>query len=44
MGLKEVSQLKYLGSVLVADGKLDVELDIKKGQAYGRCSEFKKGI
>ena len=27
--VKEVSQFKYLGSVLVADGKLDIELNIR---------------
>ena len=40
--VKEVSQFKYLGSVLVADGKLDVELNIRKGSAYGRFNAFKK--
>jgi hypothetical protein len=40
--VKEVSQFKYLGSVLVADGKLDVELNIRKGRAYGRFSQFEK--
>jgi hypothetical protein len=29
--VKEVSQFKYLGSVLVSDGRLDVELNIRKG-------------
>ena len=37
-----MSQFKYLGSVLVPDGKLDVELHIRKGRAYGRFSMFKK--
>ena len=40
--VKEVSQFKYLGSVLVADGKLDVELNIRKGRAYGRFNAFMK--
>ena len=40
--VKVVSQFKYLGSVLVADGKLDVELNIRKGRAYGRFNAFKK--
>ena len=40
--VKEVSQFKYRGSVLVADGKLDVELNIRKGRAYGRFNAFKK--
>ena len=40
--VKEVSQFKYLGSVLVVDGKLDVELGIRKGRAYGRFKQFEK--
>ena len=32
--VKEVSQFKYLGSVLVADGNLNVELVFRKGRAY----------
>jgi exonuclease III len=40
--VKEVSQFKYLGSVLVADGRLDVELKIRKGRALGRFKQFEK--
>ena len=36
--VKEVSQFKYLGSVLVADGKLN----IRKGRAYVRFSKSKE--
>ena len=35
--VKEVSQFKYLGSVLVTDGRLDVELNIRRGKAVGWC-------
>ena len=40
--VKEVSQFKYLGSVLVTDGRLDVELNIRRGKAVGRFKQFKK--
>jgi hypothetical protein len=40
--VKEVSQFKYLGSVLVTDGRLDVELNIRKGKAVGRLKQFEK--
>ena len=40
--VKEVAQFKYLGSVLVADGRLDVELRIRKGRALGRFKQFEK--
>ena len=36
--VKEVSQFKYLGSVLVTDGRLDVELNIRRGKVVGGCS------
>ena len=42
--VKEVSQFKYLGSVLVADGKLDVELNIRKGRAYGRFNAWQEAV
>ena len=38
--VKEVSQFKYLGSVLVTDGRLDVELNIRRGKAVGRFKQF----
>ena len=40
--VKEVSQFKYLGSVLVTDGRLDVELNIRRGKAVGRFKQFEK--
>ena len=40
--VKEVSQFKYLGSVLVTDGRLDVELNIRRGKAVGRFKQFQK--
>ena len=40
--VKDVSQFKYLGSMLVVDGKLDVELGIRRGRAYGRFKQFEK--
>jgi len=40
--VKEVSQFKYLGCVLVTDGRLDVELRIRKGKAVGRFKQFEK--
>ena len=40
--LKEVSQFKYLGCVLVLDGKLDVELKFRKGRVYDRSNQLKK--
>jgi hypothetical protein len=38
--VNEVSRFKYVGSVLVADGRLDVELNIRKGKAVGRFKQF----
>ena len=40
--VKDVSQFKYLGSMLVVDGNLDVELGIRRGRAYGRFKQFEK--
>ena len=40
--VEEVSQFQYLGSVLVTDGRLDVELRIRKGEAVGRFKQFEK--
>ena len=40
--VKEVSLFKYLGSVLVTDGRLDVELNIRRGKAVGRFKQFEK--
>ena len=40
--VKEVSQFKYFGSVLVTDGRLDVELNIRRGKAVGRFKQFGK--
>ena len=41
--VKEVSHFKYLGSpVLVTDGRLDVDLRIRKGRAVGWFKHFKK--
>jgi hypothetical protein len=40
--VKEVSQFQYLGSVLVTDGRLDVELNIRKGKAVGRFKQSEK--
>ena len=40
--VKEVSQFKYLGSVLVTDGRLGVELNIRRGKAVGRFKQFEK--
>ena len=41
-GVKEVSQSRYLGSVLVTDNRLDAELSIRKGKAVGRFKQFEK--
>jgi regulator of RNase E activity RraA len=38
--VKKVVQFKYLGGVLVVDGKLEVELAIWGGRAYGRFKQF----
>jgi hypothetical protein len=40
--VKEVPQVRYLGSVLEASGKLDAELAIRKGRAVGRLKQFEK--
>ena len=40
--VKEVSQFKYLESVLVTDGRLDVVLNIRRGKAVGRFKQFEK--
>ena len=40
--VKEVSQFKYLGSVLVTDGRLDGELNLRRGKAVGRFKQFVK--
>ena len=38
--VKEVSQFKYLGSVLVTDDRLDVEWNIRRGKAVGRFKQL----
>ena len=35
-----VAQFKHLGSVLVTDGRLDVELNVMKGKSVGRFQHF----
>jgi hypothetical protein len=40
--VKEVSQFKYLGSILEVSGKLDAELAIRKGRAVGRFKQFER--
>jgi hypothetical protein len=39
-----MSQFKYMGSVLLNDGRLDVELTIRKGKVVGRFKQFANDV
>ena len=38
--MKEIPKFKYLESVHMTDGSLDVKLNLRKGKAVGRFKQF----